>query len=388
MMARQRLDQAEKLYASAIEYARRAQNPRYEGIWNGNLGNLYSARFHANGDASHREQAVEYLSRAISLAVQTRDLRHESHWNGTLGQLYWALGQTEPALRHLLRAFGLSTQILYGRMIDTHARLLALLYIHRRSFPDACRVAAEFHEAARKSGNGAILLAAQQFHLDVIATVAQAGASKLAITQGRVFAALADDPLLSARLAVLCLELGRTTTQASFRQFAVDLLTEALAACPEAGQAPLYSARANAHALLGKLAPAIADYAETIRRDPQNVRVAMSRAEVLIWSGSYEQARTSLEDLSSQLRNDGDSIIHAWLMCHALNLQGEDFTPHRRLLESKRLFDGDLDYDFQGIEAHLRLLRPPQVTRKQQENTEKIQDLIAELAKWNRSRDG
>ncbi len=71
---------------------------------------------------------------------------------------------------------------------------------------------------------------------------------------------------------------------------------------------------------------------------------------------------------------------NGWLMCHALNLTGGNFSAHRTSLEDLVL-NGDLhlSYNVRDIETYLKCLDPSKFTELQIANAWMIQDFILRL---------
>ncbi len=97
----------------------------HEGIWNGGLGNVYSALISDARDHEHYEPAIAHYREAVAIAKESRDARHESHWNGVLGNLYYRLGRLELAESHLRDALRISSRIGYTRGMEAQAQWLA-----------------------------------------------------------------------------------------------------------------------------------------------------------------------------------------------------------------------------------------------------------------------
>lgn len=380
--------EAQRFYEQAIAFARKADSKIgriYEGIWNGDLGNVHNALFFSSGNnPMHRESAISHYLLAIAIAEKEIDRRNESHFNGFLGCFYRSLGENELAEVHLKKAFSMSEKILYGRLINTQAATLADLYIKKRDFEKAYQVGLAFQQVANKIGNSEIvaeaelLLIGQRLHR--IAFFFQDGQIDEAIAEGRKllvsFAGKAD---VCVFLGSTCMQWGRQTGQKDFFQWSIEAYTNAITVSTDDSRYGLYSGRADAYALLGKFEEAIADYNEATKQEPQNTVTALSRAEVQIWAGRYGEARLSLEALYPQLATIEEKAIGAWLMCHALNLAGHDFSTFQKVLAEETNKNIALNYSVRDIEIYLQQLDQMKFSKKQISNAWKIQSLITKF---------
>ena len=392
LLTRAEYEEAQRQYERAIAFSRDACDRIYEGIWNGGLGNLYSSLWQSSGNPIHRESAVSYYVKAIAIAKETTDRRHESHWNGVLGIFFWKLGEVELAEAHLRDALTISEKIHYGRMIQTQIQWLATVFDDRirrhlesRDLEAAFHAGRSFRRVASEIGSAGLEAEAErrldELPLNEIVFLFEEGRMDEAIAKGREFlASSAAKAKMCSALGAIGVRWGRRTGDEGVFESAVEAYSKAIAMTPDDSRYGLYEERANANALLGRLEDAIADYSEVIKREPQNTGASFSRAEVQIWAGRYGEARLSLETLHPQLRTRAEKTTGAWLMCHALNLEGRDFLAYQKVLEEGTKENTGLNYHVRDIEPYLRRLDQKKFSVTQILNAWMIQSLIVKLA--------
>ena len=310
------------------------------------------------------------------LAEAAHDQRHEAHWNGVLGGFHRELGEAGPAEIHLERAFAASAKILYGRMIDSHARLLVSFHVGTRGYDKACRVALEYKAAARRSASPRLVETANALCLELVKWLFQRDQTDKGMRFGRQIVAAEDDPGLCGPLGSEFLWLARESGHREFLMLGFEAISRAIVAVRQPPIHGLYAARAATHALLGEIGEALADYDEAIRQDPDDRGAVLSRAEVQIWAGRYAEAEHSLEAVLPRLRDPMDLLIHAWLMCHALNLQGEDFSRYQTVLTSGHRPNRASGFGFRDIETYLHRLDPAVTGSEQIRKAWMIQEMM------------
>ena len=392
MFSRKDYAEAQRMYERAIAFSRNAGNRIHEGIWNGGLGNLYDQLFIISTDPIHREQAISCYMQAIAIAKETKDRRHESHWKGVLGNFLRQMGELEQAESHLVEALFISADIHYGRMIQTQMQWLGAVleermkqYVRKRNFKAGLQVVQVFREKVKEIVYPEVEEGFEQhihkITLNVISFIIQEGFVAEAIT-------MAEDLLESPQvkpetcnaLGAIGIEWGRGKRIREALKVSVDAYTKSIILSPDSSLHGLYARKGDAYALLGMVEEAISDYSEVMRREPQNMIVALSLAEVLIWAGRYEDAMVSLEAIQLRLKTAAEKTIWAWLMCHALNLVNRDFHAHQEILEAAKNEDVTLNYSVRDIEPYLQQLDQMQFSEMQIKNAWKIQNLITNFA--------
>jgi tetratricopeptide (TPR) repeat protein len=381
-------EEAQRLYERAIFFSQEAGSRIYEGIWYGDLGNVHCDLFSKSSEPMHRKRAISYFLQAIAIAKETKDRRHESHWNGVLGNFYRQVGEYELAEAHLREALFISVKIHYGRMIPTQVEWMAAVfgdriqrYVQNRDFEAAFQVSKVFQQTADEIGNAQLKGEAERqidvLKLNNIFFLFQEGCMDEAIAKGCEFLmSFTGKTDACATLGSICMQWGRQTGKKDIFQLSVDAYTKAISISPVDSRHVFYLERANAYALMGKIEEAIADYSEVIRREPQNTSAALSWAEVQIWAGRYAEARLSLEALHPRLKTAEEKVICAWLMCHALNLEGQDFSAYKKVLEETTKENIDLNYNVRDIEPYLQRLDQTKFSETQIQNAWMIQTLI------------
>jgi tetratricopeptide (TPR) repeat protein len=387
--------EAQRLYEQAIAFAREAGSKTgkiYEGIWNGNLGNVHDALFHSSGDSMYRESAISYYLRAIEIAKGENDRRNESQWKGVVGYFYGRLGEYELAEAYLKEALIISVRIHYDRVISSQVQWLvaafrehSMQYVQKQDFETAFQICMSFCIISNEIGNAELQAKTEHIHgeltLNKIAFLIQEGRMKETIAECHEYlVTFGGKTDMCAALGSICMQWGRQTGQKDFFQLSIEAYTKAITMDPDDSRHSFFSGRADAYALLGKIEEAIADYSEAIRREPQNKGATLSRAEVLIWAGRYSEARVSLASLYPQLKSTAEKMIGAWLMCHALNLEGHEFSEYQKILEDKQVENIDLNYSVRDIEIYIQKLNRTKFTEKQILNAWMIQSLITKLS--------
>ena len=243
-------------------------------------------------------------------------------------------------------------------MIDNHARLLVSFHVGTRGYDKACRVALEYRAAARRSASSRLVEKANALCLELVKWLFQCDQTDKGMWLGRQIVSAEDDPGLCGPLGSEFLWLARESGHREFLMLGFEAISRAIVAVRQPPIHGLYAARAATHALLGEIGEALADYDEAIRQDPDDKGAALSRAEVQIWAGRYAEAQHSLEVLLPRLRDPEELSIHAWLMCHALNLQGEDFSGYQKVLTVDHRPDRASGFGFRDIETYLQKLDP------------------------------
>ncbi len=384
-----RYEEAQEYYREAIAFSRESGMRTHEGIWNGGLGNIYSALISDVRHHEHRERAILHYHEAVAIARETRDARHESHWNGVLGNLYHRLGELSLAESHLRDALRISSRIGYARGMEAQVEWLVAVF-HTRvancaqadDLPGAIAVAECFLEMACDMDVGDLQTEARGcldgLRLAEIDQMFQQERADEAVARGRDFlegCSGAADAYI--RLAVTAMRWGRSAASREALQLGADAYTRAISCGTEEALGNFYSGLGDAHALLGELEAAVTDYGEAISRDPAHTGAGLSRAEVQIWLGRYDAAKASLEALRPALTCDNEQVVWTWLMCHVLNLIGVDFSAYRAALgEFARVGGLNLGYNVRDIEWYLERLAPSRFTELQIANSWMIQDLI------------
>ena len=379
MYSKGEYDEAQRLYNQAITFSHAANNRIYEGIYTGDLGNVYCALYNKSGDVKHRENAISLYKQAIKIAEEMKDLRHESQWNGNLGEFYREVGESTMAEIHLSKALSISERIHYGRMIDPQVNQLTAVFTERvqrylliGDSVTASKVCQAFRQSAIEIGSSKLkdradLLLITFFFQQERITEAVAESQKLLISTP-------GDVKIWSNLGAICMQWGRQTCNENILILSVDAYTKAIPLSPDDSVHNLYEERANALAILGKIEEAIADYREVIMRQPQSIGAALSLAEVQIWAGRYSEAEYFLETLIPQLRTPEENIIGNWLMCHALNLEGKDFSTFKKVIEE--IVKENINYNVRDIEPYLHRLDSTKFSEKQIQNAWMIQTLI------------
>ena len=313
LLGKGKLKEAQGLYEKAIALSREAKNRIFEGIWDGDLGNLFIKLYSQSANFNHQEQAISYLNKAIGISIETADRRHESHWNSILGNFYRKLGDFEKAEYHLKKAIAIAKRIGYGRMINTQVTWLSSLYtdsiqryIDNRDLNQAMEIMTYFQNACDETG----------------------------------IAELFDKRLLNSM------------------------------------RSHIYMERGNLNSINGRLEEAISDYTECFNLDPEKIGAALSRAEVLIWEGKYTDARISLESLNLKPKTTEEEIVYAWLLCHINNFEDKPFSDYREIIEKNIPRIVNLNYNLRDIDQYLNKLDKTKFSGKQISNAWDIQKLL------------
>jgi tetratricopeptide (TPR) repeat protein len=389
-------EEAQHLYEQAIVFSKEAGNRIYEGIWHGDLGNVHSELMMTGTDKSaHQELAISYFHRAIAIAKETNDRRHESHWNGNLGNCYLKVGEYELAKAHLREALLISVPIHYGRMIPAQMSWLIATFdqhiqqcIQNRDIAAALKVGQSILQAAGEIGNAELEREAKRC-IEALAPkdilniflLFQKGQVKEAVAESRkILASSEGKDETWAALAAIAMHWGRQSGQKDIFCLAAEAYSKLIGVSPDRPRQAPFLERANAHALSGNLEDAIDDYDEAMKQEPQNACASLSRAEVQIWAGRYGEARLSLEALFPALKTRADQVIGAWLMCHALNLEGRDFSEYKQVLMRKTEEDIGLDYGVRDIEPYIKELGRAIFSEEQIQNAWMLQSLIKRFA--------
>jgi hypothetical protein len=177
-------------------------------------------------------------------------------------------------------------------------------------------------------------------------------------------------------LGALCLQWGRKTSNTDVLMAGTDAYTKAIDASSQDTVPGLYEERGNTYAILGNIEEASTDYCEVLKHQPQNRGVCLSRAEVQIWAGRCHEARLLLETVIPCLDTHEANIIGNWLMCHALNLEGADFSKYKKRLEDTVTMAPHLNYHVKDIEPYLHKLDRKKFSEKQIDNAWLIQRLV------------
>ncbi len=117
-----KMDTAIEYYEKALKIAQEIGDKRGEGTWLGNLGNAHYGRlipadFAARnklenlGNAHYRRKAIEYYEKAIEIAQEIIDRRNEGIWFGNLGNVYLDLGEGRKAIEYYEKALKIAQEI-------------------------------------------------------------------------------------------------------------------------------------------------------------------------------------------------------------------------------------------------------------------------------------
>jgi tetratricopeptide (TPR) repeat protein len=390
--------QAQEMYKLAIDYSRKAKNKIHEGIWNGGLGNIYASLIGSNGNTTDRDKAVSYYLKAIEIAKESNDRRHESHWNGILGSFYLKIGEYELAEKHLKVALSISYKINYGRMLSTQVQLLTTLYDERirrlsnmRDFAKALKIVNDFVRVADEIGLSSLIIEANRQYVEVkineMQFLLQSDKIDEAIIIGREILEHSTEKFHISKNKVyeyvggICANWGRLRRHEKILQLSVDAYSKAIIAGSDDPQPRLYEERGSAYAIMGKIDDAMNDYRTCLKIDPQMSGAALSLAEVNIWAGHYQEARALLDSLQDRLNKPADKMISAWLMCHTLNLAGQDYSFYQKFIEDNIKETIDINYNVKDIEYYLRRLDKEKFSNTQIQNCWLIQDLINKFIK-------
>ena len=392
LLGQGRDEEARQYYERAIALSRESGMRTYEGIWHGGLGNLHSAAFSRSQDPVHRDLTISHYHDAIAIAKETKDARHNSHWNGVLGNFYRQLGEFELAEAHLRDALVISSKIRYVRGMQTQVPWLTAVfrerarsYLETWDFEAALAVAQAFRQTAVDIGMDELDTEAEhqidELRLIEFGFLFREGRVDEAIAKGREFLVTCSGKVEAYDgLGMMAMRWGRLAGSRDSLLLSAEAYGTAIGVSPEETLSALYAGRADAHALLGMAEEAIADYGEVIRRDPQNTGAALSQAEVRIWLGQYDAARVCLEALRPKLTATREEAIGAWLMCHALNLNGRDFSAYRAVLEEiAERGNVELEYGVRDIEPYLDRLDPARFNQTQIADAWMVQSLILKI---------
>jgi len=99
-----RYEKAIEYYLQALEFRRRIQDRRGEGLTLGNLGLAYSL-------LSRHEKAIEYHEQALAIKRELKDRAGEGHTLNDLGIAYCYLGQYEKAIECSEQALAISQEV-------------------------------------------------------------------------------------------------------------------------------------------------------------------------------------------------------------------------------------------------------------------------------------
>lgn len=383
MYSKGEFDKAQKLYNQAIAFSRVANNRSYEGIYTGDLGNVYCALYNKSGDLKHRENAISLYKQAIKIAEEIKDLRHESQWNGNLGEFYREVGESTMAELHLSKALSISEKIHFGHKIDQQVNQLTSVFTERvQSYliigdsVTASKVCQAFRQSAIEIGSAKLKAKADLF---LIIFFFEQGRITEAIDESqKILKSMPSNIGILSNLGSICMQYGRLNSNEKILTLSADTYAKAIPLSPDDSVHDLYEGRANAYAILGKIEEAIDDYREVIKRHPQSIGAALSLAEVQIWAGRYNETEHVLETLNPQLRTPEENIIFSWLMCHALNLEGKDFSTFKKVIED--IAKENINYNVRDIEPYLHRLDSTKFSEKQIQNAWMIQTLIVKLA--------
>lgn len=393
LFSQNELEQAEKLYLQAIAFAREAHDRIYEGIWHGNLGNLYGRLFHVFGNPDNRQRAIDSYQQAIAIAKEKKDRRHESHWNGTLGHFYSEIGDIDSAEKHLQEALMISHFFHYVRGLPTQIEWMSEVIEQRiqtaektgdrQLFFGACLGSSRLvHEIGIPELTFEISPHLDGYIYNLIKVLAVEEKVDDALSWGRKYFIMDPETLERDKLlGRISTGLGNQTGRQDAFLFGAEAYSRAIQACTDEHMLPdLHGGRATAYARAGKIEEALADYAEVMNRKSKPIGAALSRAEVLIWAGRYGEAKDALDVLHAQLETEADKAIHTWLTGHALNLSGCDCSAQMKALEEMRAKSIHLSYGTGDIESYLRKLDPAKFSPDQIKIAWKLQAIIADIA--------
>jgi len=388
MYSKGNYNEALEMYNKAIDFSREAAYRKHEGIWQGGIGLVHCSLFDKSGDPIHRDKALFHFLESIKIAREELDRRHESHYNGVLGSFYNDLGENEKAKEHLKIALTIAKKISYGRVFFVQSTWLESVYkqdirkyLVQNDFKSALYVAGDFQRTVDEIGIPALVSTAEQYIYEIkiceIRFLIGSNEIEAAVLKySQLVSSSFNDVFIYQTLAEIGEQEGRQKANKELLQLTVDAYTKAIALCSNEFSYPLYEGRANTYAVLGKFEEAIADYTKCLNLNPEKIGAALSRAEVLIWAGKYNDARISLVPLSLQPKTTGEEIIYAWLMCHINNLKDKPYSDYRKIIKDKISGIFRLNYNVRDIENYLDRLDRKKFNEKQISNAWEIQKLF------------
>jgi len=117
----QNIEQAIKFLQKSLSISRAIADRKNEGIWLGNLGNIYR-------DLGKLKQAVEYYKQSQSIAHEIGDRKNEGVWLGNIGLAYRNMGHVEQIDKFYKQALDIARKIRDYQGESTNLSRLGSLY--------------------------------------------------------------------------------------------------------------------------------------------------------------------------------------------------------------------------------------------------------------------
>lgn len=321
---------AENCYLRAIELCKQIGDRRYEGIWLGDLGLIFSRR----GDNA---KALECFERAFNIAKDVGDTANQSLWLAHSGTEHLALGNADIAIGYFESAVRGSLAIRDKRkVLDPLNRLLSITY-SRGELPRFTAFLKEVCDREHACDN-------EESDIEWTRDVLQQGLAAVAegFLSDRKYAdaeeALSDVIHLAPNLPkayasrgmcrrVLAFDSPQPTT---LLQSAIQDYQKAIDLEPEHdGHHMLLAACAAQN---GDFSTALAGYTSAIELNPANIQVMLGKLELEICIDQLEQAIATSGKINLELCTSVERVILAALSGVAQALTGRDSTDCREVL--------------------------------------------------------
>lgn len=353
------IEEAIKCYEEGRKIACEVKDRQNEAICLSNLGmkfteigkNMIEKGQVEEGKNKIRE-GINYLKDAVKIAKESKDWEIEKNYLGMLVNAYITIDQLKMCEEYLNENLDESKK--WGIREEEEIWLVFLGYIYA-STGDSIKAGNYFREAsgiAKEIGDRNMEIQLSPFVGEIALSETEElyNANQLDKALDKSIDAITQ---LTMQSFIQIMELYQQFYEAT-RHMRISELDEKIRNCKKAieedpSNSDLHSELADCYARKGDLKEAILEYQKAIDIDPSKILTVLSKMEVAVWRGLYDEAISIYQRWKGEITSNEHKVISSWVISTALALSGKPFDEYIEPLLDMEIDISKANYSWEDI---------------------------------------